>query len=122
MLQLGSFGFLSVQSPNLYLKVYFNLKEKFRYGAGTGMERVMPIPEPEPVPIPTPISRLGKWAVRVGCLFGSGQLRIKCVPVGYGFGLGEVRIRIYFGSIMFGSGMGSVRLKSRSGLFWMVLR
>jgi len=51
ILELRSSTFFSVQSPNIWLKVYFNLK-KFGYGAGTGMGRVMPILIPIPVPYP----------------------------------------------------------------------
>jgi len=74
--------------------------------------------------------------MRVGCLFGSGQLRVKSVQVGYGFSSSEVQVRIYFGFILdcatvtqFGSGMGSVhfglgeiqfniRVNVRSGTNW----
>jgi len=53
---------------------------------------------------------------------GSGQLWVKSIRIGYGFGSGEVRIRLQVGLIISGSGMDSVRLKFGSGQLRMVLQ
>jgi len=42
MLGLRSLTFF-IQSPNICLKIYFNLQKKFAYGAGTSIGQVMPI-------------------------------------------------------------------------------